>query len=1119
MSESSQASPKEKTAGLKHKPDRASKRALIFAASRHRDSDSSATEWQLHPQGDDPFRSASAPLGREAKPLLPPSEPHDLARSVSEDDRAGTGELSGYDLSGVPATTHAGAARTGRISPSAPFWGSNLAELAGNGGRSRGDGRSGNLAPVVQRETAGTSKVRDDLDLLDTEAQRENTRPWAGEQAGTRVQDVPSQAAGSGEAEPVEEQAKAEPSTRLQEPPPLPAVGPSNPKPAEEQAETGSGSGTQVEESHSESVAPGGPEPAEEQAETEPGSGTQVEDARSESVAPGSSAPAAAQVETGPGASESAGPATQAQDAQVEPAGPNEAETTEVEAEAVEQAEETLKEAAEKETGGAAEVSAQAETQAAAAAPAAADKAVGAQEENAQKSLQSDTVADTHKLADEVASVIHEEMHRSPTESAPEGVVQRGPMDAIRGAVSRGANWIAQNVVAPIRRLASAGWGHVTRLAGRFREAYRETDAPAWQVPRKAFQAFVRMRNEATEEALEMQRASRQQAVAEGRMTPAQAAEPSFLQSMDSIVDSFESGMDSYMGVSAEVVEGAVVGDFIENPTGWNTVGQIAIGFVPYAGQVADVRDLVACIGKLSSGAWRDPVEWINLVLIGIGFIPGLGDIVKAGGRGAISFIRETGPTILRKGREIWGQVARRVPQMIDQARRFGQNLWNSARRIGNNLLERARGLVSRAGDAVSRAREAVQGAMRSARDRAASIARGIRERASNIMSRVRTLLGPVGDAISGAVRGAIAQVRRVTSQAADLVRRGIRRVQDGIRRLRTKVTEFYQKARTFITETVPNAMRRAREWVANATRRVREAINRRIAQGRRMLSDAYQRARRFVTDKVKQLKERAIRIFQEHIRPMAGRIRSYLVRRLEQLWKSFSGIYGGARTLFVNWLRDVLGIELPGGDGGPGTEPGGGPGTEPDGGSGGGPGGGPGTEPDGGSGGGSGGGPDGGSGGGSGPEPQRPPGPGPGPGVTPTPPTPGPGPGPNIPKRIVIDGFPFSGSTLPTGGQGIVQLNQLCDLEDSVKAGIRVIRIEGHTDRVPVRPGSSQYESLEDLSAQRADAVRDELKKAGLETPSGNILMGAAEAQVPRNASNRERGRDRKVVILWEAR
>jgi flagellar motor protein MotB len=94
-----------------------------------------------------------------------------------------------------------------------------------------------------------------------------------------------------------------------------------------------------------------------------------------------------------------------------------------------------------------------------------------------------------------------------------------------------------------------------------------------------------------------------------------------------------------------------------------------------------------------------------------------------------------------------------------------------------------------------------------------------------------------------------------------------------------------------------------------------------------------------------------------------------------------------------------------------------------------------------------------------------------------------------------------------------------LCSLDDSVKAGIMVTRIEGHTDRVPMRRDGGRYESLDDLSDARADAVRAVLEDAGLETPANNTPMGAAEAQVPRNASNRERGRDRKVVVLWEAR
>jgi outer membrane protein OmpA-like peptidoglycan-associated protein len=121
-----------------------------------------------------------------------------------------------------------------------------------------------------------------------------------------------------------------------------------------------------------------------------------------------------------------------------------------------------------------------------------------------------------------------------------------------------------------------------------------------------------------------------------------------------------------------------------------------------------------------------------------------------------------------------------------------------------------------------------------------------------------------------------------------------------------------------------------------------------------------------------------------------------------------------------------------------------------------------------------------------------------------------------NIPRTIVIDRFPFNLATLPTGGQGIDWLNQLCALPDSTKARILITSIEGHTDRVPVRRGSRRLRSLAELSDMRAEAVRAVLEGAGFDTPSSNVLRSADDAQVERSATHQERARDRKVVIRW---
>ncbi|MGB1251308.1 MAG: eCIS core domain-containing protein [Candidatus Promineifilaceae bacterium] len=75
-----------------------------------------------------------------------------------------------------------------------------------------------------------------------------------------------------------------------------------------------------------------------------------------------------------------------------------------------------------------------------------------------------------------------------------------------------------------------------------------------------------------------------------------------------------------------QMVEGALLGDLIKDPTGWNIVGQIIMGFIPIAGQIADIRDLIAVLDKMERGE----ATYLDLTLALIAFIPGLGDAGKA---------------------------------------------------------------------------------------------------------------------------------------------------------------------------------------------------------------------------------------------------------------------------------------------------------------------------------------------------------------------------------------------------------------------------------------------------------------------------------------------------------
>jgi RHS repeat-associated protein len=80
---------------------------------------------------------------------------------------------------------------------------------------------------------------------------------------------------------------------------------------------------------------------------------------------------------------------------------------------------------------------------------------------------------------------------------------------------------------------------------------------------------------------------------------------------------------------SKEVLEEVFEGDFYDGePTLLGTVANVIIGFIPYAGQVADARDITAASNEVrktpTSGG-----SWAMLAISGVAMVPGIGDAAK----------------------------------------------------------------------------------------------------------------------------------------------------------------------------------------------------------------------------------------------------------------------------------------------------------------------------------------------------------------------------------------------------------------------------------------------------------------------------------------------------------
>lgn len=126
--------------------------------------------------------------------------------------------------------------------------------------------------------------------------------------------------------------------------------------------------------------------------------------------------------------------------------------------------------------------------------------------------------------------------------------------------------------------------------------------------------------------------------------------------------------------------EGAFAGDFSGNDSWSKTGGQVAVGFVPIAGQIADARDTAAAIGQIWNG---QDGGWFNLGAAAIGWVPGVGDAIKAGMRGGDKIVSEGAQAAVRNSDEAAEVAARNVD---NAARLSGKPEWLQRLDAGNDF-------------------------------------------------------------------------------------------------------------------------------------------------------------------------------------------------------------------------------------------------------------------------------------------------------------------------------------------------------------------------------------------------------------------------------------------------
>jgi Flp pilus assembly pilin Flp len=133
-------------------------------------------------------------------------------------------------------------------------------------------------------------------------------------------------------------------------------------------------------------------------------------------------------------------------------------------------------------------------------------------------------------------------------------------------------------------------------------------------------------------------------------------------------------------GWSSEFLRGAVEGDYAENLTGWGRAGQAAVGFIPVVGQAADVRDLSVAVRSYRNG---EPGGGMGVVVAGIGFVPGIGDGIKALFRGRKAM------QAAEAGSDVAVSSAPRAVEAAAPAReRLGEGSFVVAHREGNEVVK-----------------------------------------------------------------------------------------------------------------------------------------------------------------------------------------------------------------------------------------------------------------------------------------------------------------------------------------------------------------------------------------------------------------------------------------------
>ena len=285
----------------------------------------------------------------------------------------------------------------------------------------------------------------------------------------------------------------------------------------------------------------------------------------------------------------------------------------------------------------------------------------------------------------------------------------------------------------------------------------------------------------------------------------------------------------------------------------------------------------MANIKKLHENGWSRPGDWFDLVLTGIGFVPGVGDAVKAIGRGAKGAIKKGVKWIAKGGRALWAKFGRQLPALLKGLKRFGSTLLKGVASAGRKLVGkagsfvkglvgRAKGLVKRAGDFAGKVGE-----------RASAIARGIGDAARGAASKARGLIGKLAGALPGPVRSVFNAITGAVSRGVKAAADGLKRARDVVRGLKKKATDFLKKAGKSAADMARKVRDRVSKMRQTASKWIREKttwVKNKVAQVRKA---GISGVAKWLGGKAKAVKDRVVNAVKSGVRKARDRVRKWL--------------------------------------------------------------------------------------------------------------------------------------------------------------------------------------------------------------------------------------------------